>query len=226
MNTPSSFSPNNVPFRLYIISDDCSYPGRLRKYLPDLLKLGNIAIQMREKYLSPREQTQFIQQLQDEIPPSRTSCLYINDRADLALNLGLTGVHLREDSGPCNLMHPVLKQTLSVGVSTHSIEGVLQAEEGGANFVTLGPIFYTSSKAKYGSPLGLEYLRKATECSKIPIFALGGITPEKVEQCINAGAYGVSMISSVWEAVDPVNATKSYLKELIRAQISMRLKRR
>jgi thiamine-phosphate pyrophosphorylase len=89
-----------------------------------------------------------------------------------------------------------------IGVSTHSVEEARDAEKGGADFITFGPIFSTPSKAKFGTPVGVEGLRTIKENVLIPIFALGGIKSENIFQVMQAGADGVSMISAILAADD------------------------
>jgi thiamine-phosphate diphosphorylase len=89
-----------------------------------------------------------------------------------------------------------------IGVSVHTVEEAREAERGGADFMTFGPIFSTPSKAKFGAPAGVEALRTVKEGVRIPVFALGGIQSEKISQVIQAGADGVAMISAILAADD------------------------
>ena len=204
------------PFRLYLISDEQRYPGVLQRTLEHLQGAQPFGLQIREKSLAPQALVSFWKNL--STPPT-TIYSYFNDRADLALSCGLHGVHLREESCDLKLLHPVFKDQLSLGVSTHSLEGVLRAQQNGAHFVTLGPIFETPSKAGYGTPLGLESLRQATQQATVPIFALGGVTLDKVEACVDAGAYGVSAISAIWGTAHPEETIIEFQKTLMRARL-------
>lgn len=206
-----------IPFRFYLISDDQSYPGKLLQLVPELPKVPHVALQIREKSLSPLAQMQLIRQVNAHLSGAASCFCFLNDRADLAMSAGLYGVHLREDSCPPHQLHPLLKEYLAVGVSTHTIEGVLKAEQSGADFVTLGPIFQTASKEKQGAPLGLEVLAQAVQQTAIPIFALGGITLERVRGCMQAGAYGISVISAVWQSEQPLTTIQRFQQEILRA---------
>ncbi len=202
------------PFRLYLISDERRYPNVLEQHLPDILQQGGVGLQIREKHLSPRGQFDWVQDLLTQISPNQTFPCYVNDRVDIAWTLELAGVHLREDSIPCDQLHPMFRQNLSIGVSTHSLEGVIRAEDAGADFVTLGPIFPTTSKANGGPPLDLEQLEEAAQICDIPIFALGGITLDRVEMCLEAGAFGVAAISSVWGSESPVQTVREFIRRI------------
>ena len=204
-----------VPFRFYLISDENRYLGSLSKLLPQLQKSHGLGIQIREKKLSPSDLYSLITTSQKQLNNKSIVYFYINDRSDIAVSTGSYGTHFREESYPLNRMHPFLRNYLSVGVSTHSIEGVQAAEKAGANFVTFGPVYETPSKSDYGRPLGLEALKEATNVSKIPVFALGGITLDRVISCIRAGAYGVSVISAVWGAPNPLEEIEKFQKQIL-----------
>ena len=206
------------PFRLYVISDEEKYPHSLLTYLPQILDFSPIGIQIREKSSSPLQQWKLLQRVQEIIFPS-LHYGYINDRTDLALSAQSFGVHLRENSLPLQAMPLIFRQSLSFGVSTHDLAGVLAAEEAGADFVTLSPIFPTTSKPNTPS-LGLEELANIASQTQISIFALGGITRAEVCRCLEAGAYGVAMISGIWDSPNPVEEIELCLREILRWQIT------
>ncbi|MBM3758699.1 MAG: thiamine phosphate synthase [Acidobacteria bacterium] len=119
--------------------------------------------------------------------------LLINDRVDVCLAAGADGVHL-----PAHRLAPsILKQRfgLIVGVSCHDLEEVRRAEQEGADYAYLSPIFKSSSKPGYGPALGLDTLRRVVEAVSIPVIALGGVTKENEVKCIESGAAGIAGIS-------------------------------
>lgn len=121
--------------------------------------------------------------------------LLINDRVDVCLAAGAEGVHL-----PGNRIAPLeLKRRfgagLIVGVSCHSVDDVARAEDEGADYVYLSPIFESPSKPGYGPVLGLGVLAEAARKVRIPVLALGGVSRENERLCVEAGAAGIAGIS-------------------------------
>jgi thiamine-phosphate pyrophosphorylase len=83
------------------------------------------------------------------------------------------------------------------GVSTHSLDTSLRAEQEGADYVIFGPIFPTASKAQFGAPQGLGPLKVVCSRLKIPVIAVGGISPNETNNCYKAGAYGIACINAL-----------------------------
>ena len=205
-----------IPFRLYIITDRirCS-PRSLYGVIHDLLDAGVSAIQFREKDLNDAD---FINLGKPIAKLCRTYAaqLFINSRAAIAAELGADGVHLPGDSAPVEKVVPQSNNRLIVGCSVHSCDEARMRELEGADFLTYSPIFPTASKPGYGPPVGLEKLREVAASVEIPVFALGGITPERVPECIGAGAYGVAVMSSVMSAKTGIQNAQAYLRQLSR----------
>jgi thiamine-phosphate diphosphorylase len=96
----------------------------------------------------------------------------------------------------------------------HSLEDAVDAELKGADWVTFGPVYETPSKRPYGPPQGLERLAAVTRGLRIPVIAIGGITPERVREVRQAGARGIAVISGILAAASPADATGRFLKAL------------
>ncbi len=175
------------------------------------------AIQFREKDLSDVE---FINLAKPTAKLCRTYAaqLFINSRTAIAAELGANGVHLPGDSASVEKVVPQSDNRLIVGCSVHSRDEARTRELEGADFLTYSPIFPTASKPGYGPAVGLEKLRKVAASVEIPVFALGGITPERVPECIGAGAHGVAVMSSVMSAKTGIQNARAYLRQLNRVQ--------
>jgi thiamine-phosphate pyrophosphorylase len=144
-------------------------------------------IQIREKNLCTRDLTVVVRRAMQFIPVP----ILVNDRIDVAIACGAAGVHLRGES-----MSPIkvkLLAPLIVTVAVHSEDDIGNAE--GADYAILAPIFQPLSKPDTRTPLGLPMLRRLAAISPVPILALGGITLETAQSCVDHGAAGVAGIS-------------------------------
>jgi thiamine-phosphate pyrophosphorylase len=151
-------------------------------------------IQIREKDLTTRELLQLAVEAR-ELVQGRHSRILVNDRLDVALAARLDGVHLGQHSVlPGPVRDRVPESDFLIGVSVHSIEELRQVEDQGVSFVTMGPVFFTPSKAMYGAPVGLDLLRSACLQTRVPVLALGGIDLENSAACLDAGAAGIAAI--------------------------------
>ena len=130
-----------------------------------------------------------------EITRGSHTKLLVNDRSDIAASAGADGVHLATSSLPPEVVRKTVGDDFLIGVSTHSLAEILSARAGKADFVVFGPVFQTPAKEIYGDPRGLKELETITsEVAPFPVFALGGLTVERVSECMRAGAQGVAAI--------------------------------
>lgn len=165
-------------------------------------------IQIREKDLPTRPLLELAVSTVARARKSRTR-IFVNDRLDVALAAGAHGIHLGVNSIPTLAACSSAPHGLQVGVSCHSREEAVRAESEGASYIFFGPIFETPSKLRYGPPLGLDRLAEAVTSVKIPVFAIGGITPERIPACWACGAAGIAAIRMFQE--------EGSLKERMRA---------
>ena len=100
----------------------------------------------------------------------------------------------------------------SIGCSVHTFDAAAKREAEGADFLTYSPIYPTASKPGYGPAVGVENLAKLVGRVKLPVFALGGITPTRVSECLAAGAFGVAVMSGVMSPKDAGKQAKRYLE--------------
>jgi thiamine-phosphate pyrophosphorylase len=142
----------------------------------------------------------------------------INDRADIAVAAGADGVHLGQNDLPIEQARKLQLAPLIIGKSTHSLKELEPTCKETPTYVSLGPVFPTPTKPSVAA-VGLDYVRQGLEkLAKTGIghVAIGGITPENVEEVLRAGAQCISVCSAVTEATDPTAACRA-LKEKIAA---------
>lgn len=203
-----------VDFRLYLVTDRHQTKGRsLGELLARALRAGVSAIQLRERDSETRDLLSLAREMQG-LSQQHGAKLFVNDRLDVGEAVGAVGVHLRADSLPVPVARRLLGTTRWIGVSTHSARDVMQAEQDGADFAVLGPIYDTPSKRQYGDPLGLGVLKEASHRCRIPIFAIGGITSARVRDIREAGAFGVAVTSSILSKDDVEAETRSLLDSI------------
>ncbi|MBI4653746.1 MAG: thiamine phosphate synthase [Nitrospirae bacterium] len=223
---------NDIDFRLYLVTNrkhlvKTSHFSLLTSHfftaVREALKGGAKAIQLREKDLDTRKLLRLAYKMRG-LTKKYKARLFINDRLDVALAVKADGVHLTQNSIPADAVRKVVhasRLTLHasrflIGVSTHSLKEALDAEEKGADFITIGPVYRTPSKLKYGAPLGVDTLKAVTKKIKIPVFAIGGVKINKLKELKNAGAYGAAIISEVFGAEDIKGKTSEIIKALER----------
>jgi thiamine-phosphate pyrophosphorylase len=196
---------------LYVITDRTATQGRsLEEVVGACIQGGARVFQLREKDLEARELTALAECLLQLITPVG-GLLLINDRIDVALAVGANGAHLSQRGLPPAVARRLLGPTRLLGVSCHSLAEAEEAQQGGADFILLGPIFSTPSKALYGSPVDLELIREVRPRIGLPIFAIGGITAANRPEVRTAGADGVAVISAVMAAPDVSAAVRALL---------------
>ncbi|MBI5188854.1 MAG: thiamine phosphate synthase [Nitrospirae bacterium] len=210
-----------IDFRLYLITDrkilitlnsELRTPNLLVA-IEEALKGGLKAVQLREKDLGTRDLLDMAYRMR-ELTKKYDAKLFINDRVDIALAVEGDGVHLGQKSIPAHAAKKIVQDKLMIGVSTHSLDEAVKAEKDGADFITIGPIYQTPSKLKYGEPIGIDVLKKVKSKVSIPLFAIGGIKLNKVKEIMNAGADGVALISAILSVENIKEKTEEFLRLL------------
>jgi thiamine-phosphate pyrophosphorylase len=206
--------PTPIDFNLYLITDRRQVPGGdLVGAISSALKGGVRAVQLREKDLSARELLPLARELR-RLTAEFGARLLINDRIDVALAVGADGVHLGGGSLPTKEARALLGPHRLLGVSTHHPSEIAAAAEDGADFVTFGPVFFTPSKAAYGAPVGLAALSEACTSTSLPVFALGGITLERLPLLVDAGCHRAACIGAILATDHPETVAQIMLSRL------------
>jgi thiamine-phosphate pyrophosphorylase len=178
---------------------------------------GARLIQLREKYLSPKE---FYREAEEALRVARAcgARLVINDRADMALALGADGVHLGQDDLPPSAARALLGEDAIIGFSTHGVGQALEAARLPVDYVAIGPVFATTSKENPDPVVGLEGVRGVREGlpASLAVVAIGGITHERAGAVVRAGADSVAVIGALLTPGAPERIT-ARTRELLAA---------
>lgn len=144
--------------------------------------------------------------------------LIINDRVEEAISLKAHGLHLGQSDTPIEAVREIVDHNLVIGLSVSSVEEALKAKEKGADYLGVGPIFETPSKADALDPIGCDTLKAVRAAVDLPLVAIGGINASNIEEVILSGADGIALISAIALADDMVRETKNIKKLIIEAK--------
>jgi thiamine-phosphate pyrophosphorylase len=140
--------------------------------------------------------------------------LILNDRPDLAARVDADGAHVGQDDLPVQETRRVLGEGRLVGVSTHSVEQARRAVEDGADYIGVGPVFPTPTKAGRAA-VTLDYVRAVSQMRlDLPAFAIGGIDLDRLPEVMRAGARRVAVVRALLDANDPEKAARDFQKAL------------
>ena len=203
-----------IDFRLYTVTDrhQCA-PTPLIEVISELLDAGVTAIQLREKDLN-RDELILLAQPIAKLCRNYKAKLFVNTDTRVATNVGAAGVHLPANAESVSSVKAQRNGNFSVGCSVHSLAEAEKREAEGADFLTYSPIYPTTSKPGYGPAVGVESLAEVVRRVKLPVFALGGITPARVAECLAAGAFGVAVMSGIMVPKNAGEQTKRFFDRM------------
>jgi len=183
--------------RLYAILDSANFPDTEALCLSagELVAAGITLLQYRNKSDNARQILDQARELRRRVASSVK--LIMNDRADLSLAAAFDGVHIGQDDLSPEGARRVIGNSLWLGVSTHNPEQLAAADKTTADYLAIGPVFSTRSKANPDPVIGLEGVRRARALTHKPLVAIGGITRENCRSVIEAGADTVAVISDL-----------------------------
>ena len=207
---------DELGFSLCLITARSVVRGALEDAVEACLGAGLKALQLREKDLAVRDLLSLAQRLR-ESTRRHGARLLVNDRADVALVVGADGVQRAGASLPVSALRSISPPGFLIGASVHSVAEARAAEPEGADFLLFGPVYDTPSKRQYGPPQGPAALERVASAVRLPVFAVGGVTPARVAEVMRAGASGVAVIAAILGAERPADAVKGFLDALGRA---------
>ena len=206
--------PKNIDYALYLVTDRWLARGRSTLEIVKAAVSGGVTcIQLREKACSTRE---FIAQALaiKTFLGTRKIPLIINDRLDVALAVEADGVHLGQSDMPLEMAQKIAGPSMLIGISAESVQDAIAAENGGADYLGISPIYATPTKTDTAPPLGLPGLREIKKRVHIPLVGIGGLNASNAAEVIRNGADGVAVVSAIVAADEPETAAK-HLKQII-----------
>jgi thiamine-phosphate pyrophosphorylase len=196
-----------TPF-LYPILDETQSLD-LQRDAESIIKAGVKMLQLRCKKMSNADFCKLVTGLLP-ICKSHEVLLIINDRVDASLVTDVSGVHLGQDDFPATEARQLLPDAI-MGLSTHNISQVQDADRLPIDYISIGPIFPTTSKVNPDPVVGIELLRKAKSVTSKPIVCIGGITVNVIPELLRAGADGIAVISEIYKNDDVFNNVQRLL---------------
>jgi thiamine-phosphate pyrophosphorylase len=199
--------------RLYVILDAALLTVPETECAEKLVDAGVRLLQYRNKGASASELFERSKRLSALLVPAGVTFI-VNDRADVASATEASGVHVGQEDLGAEAARLVIGTGKLLGVSTHTSEQFKQAIATSADYVAVGPVFSTSTKANPDPVVGIELIRRIRPLTDKPIVAIGGITLDRAAKVIQAGADSVAVISDVLLAPDPGQRARQYIELL------------
>lgn len=197
-----------IDYSLYLVTDRNLSRGRSTREIVTAAVAGGVTcVQIREKHCRTKA---FI----DEALSIRTVLkqqnipLIVNDRLDVALAVDADGVHLGQQDMPIKLARKIGGSSLIIGISAESIDDAVRAEQEGADYIGISPVFTTETKIDTAPPLGLSGVGEIRRQVDIPLVGIGGINHANGASVIAAGADGIAVVSAIVSAPDPGSAAR------------------
>jgi thiamine-phosphate pyrophosphorylase len=199
--------------RLYVILDPALLTVPETECASQLVNAGVRLLQYRDKAASSRELLESSKQLSAALVPWGVTFI-VNDRPDVASLAGASGVHVGQEDLGVEEARAVVGPDKLVGISTHNRAQFEQAAGTSADYIAVGPIFSTFTKANPDPVVGTEFIRQVRALTDKPIVAIGGVTLDRAAEVVRAGADSVAVISGILRAPYPEERARQYIEIL------------
>ncbi|HEY5082571.1 MAG TPA: thiamine phosphate synthase [Bauldia sp.] len=207
-----------VDLRLMLVTDTAlSQPRGLIATVLAAVAGGVTIVQLRDKHATDIELAVTAAWLRDELAGTGVA-LIVNDRPQVTLEAGLSGVHIGQSDGHPAAARALLGPDALIGLSVTSPDEIDTVDPDVVDYVGLGPVFATSTKPDAAAPLGLEGMHIIGERLPVPYIAIGGITLDNAAATISAGASGVAVVSAIAGALEPRSAALALRRAIDTAQ--------
>jgi thiamine-phosphate pyrophosphorylase len=201
-------------WRVYVLTESRAARGRSPLEIAEAaIRGGATAVQLRMKDEPARRIAEAARQI---APLCRAAgvTFIVNDRADVAMISGADGVHVGQDDLPAGAVRALAGRDAVIGVSAATVDEAVAAERAGADYLGVGAVFATATKADAGPPVGLDRLREIRLAVRLPVVGIGGIAADNAAAVIRAGAAGVAVITAVTLADDMAAAVRRIRREV------------
>jgi len=194
--------------KLYVIISSNLTKKPILETLQDVIQGGADAIQLREKMMSDNEFFALAKEFK-KITSGAKTIFIVNDRAEIAKKVDADGLHIGQSDISVRNARRIIGYNKILGVSTHTIAQARRAQREGADYIGVGPIFYTETKS-HEPPVGLDYLKQVKKEITIPFVAIGAITLENLNEVLNAGGSRIAVCSVIIGSDNIIQATRSF----------------
>ncbi len=174
---------------------------------------GADVVQLRAKNVDGRELLAVAKEMQ-KIAEEYCKFFIVDDRVDVAVLAGADGVHIGQSDIPVAEARRICGDDMIIGVSVSTVEEAVKAVEDGADYLGIGPIFSTKTKADAGDALGLDAIYDIRKAVDVPVVGIGGINKGNLLDVLHAGADGVAVVSAIMAQKD-IKAATHELKVMI-----------
>lgn len=199
-----------IDYSLYLVTDRSLSLGRSTvEIVGQAIKGGISCVQLREKHCDTREfieEARAVRHLLTQKSPRIP--LIINDRLDVALAVGADGIHLGQKDMELADARRLAGENLIIGISAESVDDALRAEQQGADYIGISPVYTTPTKTDTATPLGLEGVSAIRAAVSLPLVGIGGIGLANAAAVIQAGADGIAVVSAIVSARCPQTAAQ------------------
>lgn len=197
-----------IDWKLCLVADVEAASGKnIISSIKEAIEGGVSLVQLRAKKLETHEFFELSLKAR-ETTKKKSIPLIINDRVDIALSCNADGVHLGQDDLSVSSARKILGKKKLIGVSVNTQKEAEEAEHRGADYLGVGPIYFTQTKKDTRPPLGVEGLREIKKRVRIPILAIGGINAENAREIIKAGADGIAVVSAILATENIIKAAR------------------
>ena len=199
-------------FGLYFITDSKLTKKTVIEDVKSAIKGGVKIVQYREKNSDTKQMIEEAKEIKGICKKSNVLFL-INDRIDVALAVDADGVHLGQEDMHYEYARNLLGNNKIIGLSAHSLKEALQNERIGADYTSIGPIYYTTTKRDAKAPIGLKPIRELKGKLKIPFVAIGGINETNIDDVLKAGAKNIAIISGIITKENVEESVRNFIKK-------------